>query len=283
LRILVHGTLTSGVLALLALGFSLVYGVGGIVNLAHGSFFMIGAYVAVSASTAWGLPLIVSVVIGVLAAAVSGVVLDRLVIRPVRHQPITVLIVTLAAAIFAASSVRYFYGTANRNLSGLVNGRVSIFGIGIEAARVLAFVVSTVCVVTVLVVLRKTAAGRVVRAVAEDAEAATLMGIDPGRVLLVVIAVGAALAGVAGVMTSPLEAIHPDMWLGPLTQAFAIVILGGLGSVEGTVAAAVLLGFVDRAVSIAGGDRYVGLISIGVILITLITRPQGLLGRKVAR
>lgn len=285
LLILIHGLLTSGVLALLALGFSLVYGVGGIVNLAHGSFFMVGAYLAVGASSAWGVPVAVAALVGVVGAAAAGVVLDRVIVRPVRNEPITVLIVTLGAAIFIAAGVRHFFGTADRNLDGLVGGSVSILGVQIQSTRVLAFVVSALSVAGALAILRLTSAGRNVRAVAQDPEAATLMGIDPARVLLAVMATGAGLAGLAGVMTAPFGAVFPDMWLTPLTQAFAIVILGGLGSIEGTVLAAILLGFVDRAVAfgLPNGERYVGLVSISVILVTLIARPQGILGRKIAR
>lgn len=280
-----QGALTSAVLALLALGFSLVYGVGGIVNLTHGSFAMIGAYVAVSASTSWGLPLAVALMVGVLAAAASGVVLDRIVIRPIRHEPVTVLIVTLATAIFVSALVRYLYGTEDRGLDGLVSGRMSILGVSVQSTRVLAFVVSALLVAATLLILRRTGIGRMVRAVAQDPEAATLMGIDPGMVLLGVLAAGAGLAGVAGVMVAPFGVVSPDMWLNPLVQAFAIVIMGGLGSVEGTVLAAVALGYVDRAVAfgVPDGDRYLGLISIGVILITLIARPQGILGRGAAK
>lgn len=284
-EILVRGALTGAVLALLALGFSLVYGVGGIVNLSHGSFYMVGAYVAVTASNDWGLPLVLALVVGVAAAAVSGVVLDRVVIRPVRHQPVTVLIVTLASATFVSALIRLIYGAEDRGLDGLATGSMSLFGVDLQTTRVLAFAVSAVFVVATLVVLRFTRIGRIVRAVAQDAEAATLMGIDPGHVLLGVIAAGAALAGLAGVMVSPFEVVNPDMWLRPLVQAFAIVIVGGLGSIEGTVIAAIVLGYVDRAVEfgIPDGGRYLGLISICLILITLVVRPQGILGRGQSR
>ena len=280
--ILVRGALTSGVLALLALGFSLVYGVGGVVNLAHGSFFMIGAYAGVSASTTLGLGAIPAAIVGVVVAGVAGMLLHLIVVRPVRTEPITVLIVTLGSAIFIAAAIRFLYGTADRGLPGIVSGSISIAGVQVQNTRLLAFIVSVIVVAALMVVLRRTAAGRIVRAVAQDPEAATLMGVDPGRVLLLVMGVGAALAGLAGVLVSPFEVVFPDMWLGPLTQAFAIVIVGGLGSIEGTVAAAIVLGFLDRAVAfgVPSGERFVDLIAVVVILLTLILRPQGILGTK---
>ena len=280
--VLVQGALTSAVIALVALGFSLVYGVGGIVNLAHGSFFMLGAYSAY-AMTQRGAPLLVAAVVGVLAAMVAGVLLERLVIAPIRHQEVAVLISTLAVAILVQSGVQFFYGGLERQLPGFVSGRVEVLGVGLQQTRVLAGLVALVAVVAVLLVLSKTPAGRMVRAVAEDEEASRLIGVRPERVTLYVLAIGAGLAGLAGVLTAPYGVLTPTMWLLPLTQAFAIVILGGLGSIQGTVLAAVVVGFLDRfvAFNVEDGDIKVGLVTVAVILGTLVLRPQGFLGKVV--
>ncbi len=281
--VLVQGALTSAVIALVAIGFSLVYGVGGIVNLAHGSFFMIGAYSAY-ATTEAGAPLAVAAVVGVLAAMLAGVLLERLVIAPIRHQEVAVLIATLAVAILVESGVRFFYGGLERQLPGFVDGSVGVFGVELQQARLLAGGVALLAIVAVLLVLTKSSAGRMVRAVAEDEEASRLIGVRPERVTLYVLAIGAGLAGLAGVLTAPYGVLTPTMWLLPLTQAFAIVILGGLGSIQGTVLASVVVGFLDRfvAFNVKDGDIKVGLVTVAVILATLVLRPQGLLG-KVAR
>ena len=281
--VLVQGALTSAVIALVALGFSLVYGVGGIVNLSHGSFFMIGAYSAY-AMTETGAPLILAAVVGVLAAVLAGVLLERLVIAPIRHQEVAVLIATLAVAILVQSGVQFFYGGLERQLPGFVDGAMSIGGVSLQQTRVLAGVVALATIVTVLLVLTRSPAGRMVRAVAQDEEASRLIGVRPERVTLYVLAIGAGLAGLAGVLTAPYGVLTPTMWLLPLTQAFAIVILGGLGSIPGTVLASVVVGFLDRfiAFNVKDGDIKVGLVTVAVILATLVLRPQGVLG-KVAR
>ena len=276
--ILVQGTLTSATLALVALGFSLVFGVGGTVNLAHGSFFMIGAYAAYRVVDA-GAPLLVGAVAGVLAAMAAGVLLDIFVVRPLRHQEVTLLIATLAVAILTEAVIRIIFGTADRNLRGFVNGSTNILGERVLSTRVVAFIVGAVVVATVLLVLTKTRAGRVIRSTAEDAEAAQLMAVRTDRVNMGVLALGAGLAGLAGVMVAPFQVVYPQMWLLPLTQAFAIVILGGLGSIQGTVVAAVLVGFLDRAVAYTFDEAKVGLVTIAVIIVTLVVRPQGLLGK----
>ena len=281
--VLVQGALTSAVIALVAIGFSLVYGVGGIVNLAHGSFFMIGAYSAFAMTEA-GAPVAIAAVVGILAAMLAGVLLERLIITPIRHQEVAVLIATLAVAILIESVVRYFYGGLERQLPGFVDGAVSVLGVDLQKARLLAGVVALVTIVIVLLVLTKTPVGRMVQAVAQDEEASRLIGVRPERVTLYVLAIGAGLAGLAGVLTAPYGVLTPTMWLLPLTQAFAIVILGGLGSIQGTVLASVIVGFLDRfvAFNVKDGDIKVGLVTVVVILATLVLRPQGLLG-KVAR
>lgn len=281
LQILVTGALTSGVLALLALGFSLVYGVGGVINLAHGSFFLVGAYAAVSADS-WGFPIILSIAFGVLAAGASGFVVDQLAVRPMGHSEINILISTLAAALFISAAARFIYGPADRGLPGLGSGALDIIGVRVQTTRVVAFLFAVAAVALVMALLRLTAAGRVMRAVAQDTEAATLMGIDTGRVRLAVTTVGAALAGLAGVLVSPFEVVNPTIWQGPLIDAFAIVIVGGLGSIEGTLLAALVLGYLDRSVAflLPTGERFAPLIALTVILVTLVARPRGLLGRR---
>lgn len=280
MEVLVQGALTSATIALVALGFSLVYGVGGILNLAHGSFFMIGAYGAVGAVEA-GAPLAVAAVVGVAAAAVAALLLERLVIAPVRHQEMALLIGTLAAAILTQSVVEYYGKTADRQLPGFVDGAVSVLGVDVQSSRVLAGVVAALAVVATLLVLQRTPAGRIVRAVAQDPEAAQLVGIRPVRVTRYVLMAGAGLAGLAGVLVAPYTVVNPTMWLQPLTQAFAIVILGGLGSIKGTVLAAVIVGYLDRFVAyqVPDGEVKVGLVTIAVIIATLVLRPSGLLGK----
>jgi branched-chain amino acid transport system permease protein len=282
-EVLVQGALTSATIALVALGFSLVYGVGGILNLAHGSFFMVGAYGAVATVEA-GAPLAAAALVGVAAAVVVGVLLDRLVITPIRHQEVALLIATLAVAILVQSVVEYFFEAADRQLPGFVDGAVSIVGVDVQSSRVLAGVVAALAVVVVLFVLQRTPVGRIVRAVAEDPEAAELVGIRPERVTRYVLAAGAGLAGLAGVLVAPYAVVNPTMWLLPLTQAFAIVILGGLGSVKGTVLAAVIVGYLDRFVAyqVPDGEVKVGLVTIAVIIATLVVRPSGLLGKPGA-
>lgn len=284
MEVLVQGALLSATIALVALGFSLVYGVGGIVNLAHGSFFMIGAY-SLYQLDQWGAPILVAAVVAVLVAVVAGVLLERLVISPIRHQEVTLLIATLAVAILVQQLIRDHYGAAQLSVPAFVNGRMELFGVALGKSRVFAAVAAVVVIALVLLVLNKTPAGRVVRAVAEDEEASRLVGVRPERVTLAVVALGAGLAGLAGVLVAPDAVVSPGMWLLPLTQAFAIVILGGLGSITGTVLASVVVGYLNAFVTyqVDDGSIKVGLVTVAVILTTLVLRPTGLLGKATVR
>ena len=284
-QIIVQGAVTSAVLALVALGFSLVYGVGGTVNLAHGSYFMVGAYGASVAEARFDAPLLLAAAIGVLAAGVVGLLVDQLVIRPVRASEVTVLITTLSTALLLQSVVTFFFGQPyNRGLSGFVRGGTDLLGVTVQSTRILALVVGVVVVGAAVAVLAFTSIGRTVRAVAQDPEAAQLMGVRTTVVSAGVMVAGAMLAGLAGVMVTPYQSANPTMWLIPLTQAFAVVILGGLGSIGGTIAAAGIIGFLDRAVAFGLPDGAVlaPLVTAVVILGTLILRPQGLVPGKAA-
>lgn len=279
--VLVQGTLTAATLALVAIGFSLVYGVGGIINFAHGSFFMIAAYTAFLVSDQGG-PIGLAVLAGVAAAMVGGALLYYLVIARLRHQEVAIVIATLSVAVLVESLVRNRFGLADRRLPGLREGSTSIFGVDVLTTRVVAGAISALAIIVVLLVLQKTPVGRMVRAVAQDDEAAVLMGVRPERVVLSVVVLGAGLAGLAGALVAPYQVVTPAMWLLPLTQAFAIVILGGLGSIYGTVLAAFVVGFLDRfvAFNVSDGEVKVGLVTIIVIIATLIVRPSGILGSK---
>ena len=282
MTVLVLGALTSATIALVAIGFSLIYGVGGIINLAHGSFFMIAAYATFSA-TDHGVPLTLAALFGVAMAALGGVIMFA-VIYPIRHQEVAILIATLSIAILTQQLVRNFYGGQEKQLPSFIDGRAEVFGVAVQESRLFAGIAAAVVIAVVVLVLVKSPAGRMVRAVAEDEEAARLIGVRPELVTLIVIASGAGLAGLAGVLTAPYGVVSPLMWVLPLTQAFAIVILGGLGSVYGTLLASVVVGYLDRIVAfnVNNGEVYVGLVTIVVILATLVLRPSGLLGQKVA-
>lgn len=279
--VLVLGAMQSAVYALLALGFTLIVGVGRLVNLAHGAFYAIGAYAAYTLVVVWKVPLLLGAAAAVLFTGVVGVGVERILIRPVRTSVMAVLILTLVFALLTEQLLYAAYGYTSRNIPAFTTATLQLFGVSVPGQRVVTFGVAAILVAALWVYVYHTPAGTAILAVAQDREAALYMGIDVDRVTRVTTGASAALAGAAGVLTSPLLVVSPHMWLLPLVKSFAIVILGGLGSIPGSLLASLVVGYAETAVSYFLTSALADLIPLLLILGMLLVRPTGLLGRHL--
>ena len=278
-EILVFGGLLGAVYALLSLGFSLSYGVARILNLAHGSFYMIGGYAYYVFLTLSGVDSVLSLVLAVALTFALGIALYLGLVRPVRTTPVRVLLITLSAAIVAQEVVTLVFGDRSVGAPFILGGISSPLGVVVENQRILAAVVSLAMFLGVWLLIRMTNLGRAVRAVAQDAEAASLMGIDDTRISLVTLGLSGATAGLAGVLLGPLTGIAPDAWLNATVVAFAVVILGGLGSIPGTFLAAFLVSYSQVVVAFEVSSSYEIIVPLAVIAVAVLVRPKGLLGK----
>ena len=278
-EILVFGGLLGAVYALLSLGFSLSYGVARILNLAHGSFYMIGGYAYYVFLTLSGVDSVLSLVLAVALTFALGIALYLGLVRPVRTTPVRVLLITLSAAIVAQEVVTLVFGDRSVGAPFILGGISSPLGVIVENQRILAAVVSLAMFLGVWLLIRMTNLGRAVRAVAQDAEAASLMGIDDTRISLVTLGLSGATAGLAGVLLGPLTGIAPDAWLNATVVAFAVVILGGLGSIPGTFLAAFLVSYSQVVVAFEVSSSYEIIVPLAVIAVAVLVRPKGLLGK----
>lgn len=279
--VLILGAIQSAIYALLAVGFTLIFGVGRVVNLAHGSFYAMGVYIAYTLVVVLRLPLLFGALAAVLAAGVIGVAMDRALIRPLRRSVLALLIVTVVFALLTEQIIYAAYGYTSRNIPSFTNQTVSVLGVNVVGQRGLAFLVAVVVLAAVWVLVYRTRFGSAILAVAQDREAAAYMGVDANAVFGAVMGLSAALAATAGVLTAPLLVVSPSMWVLPLIKSFAIVILGGLGSVPGSLLAAVFLGYSETAVSYFISGAFSDLVPLILILGTLLLRPSGLLGRQI--
>ena len=279
--VLVLGAINSAVYAMLALGFTLIFGVGRVVNLAHGTFYAIGVYVAYTLVVVARLPLLFGAAAAVVAAAAVGTGIERLLIQPVRQRTFAVLIVTVVFALFTQEIIYAAYGYTSRNIPSFVTQTLSIAGVTVAGQRSLTFAVAVLAIAAVWVLIYWTRFGSAVLAVAQDREAAVYLGVDADGVSRTVMALSAGLAAAAGVLVAPVLVVSPQMWVLPLVKSFAIVILGGLGSIPGSLCASVLLGYTETAISRFAGSAFSDLVPLVVILFTLLLRPSGLLGRTV--
>lgn len=252
-------------LMLVALGLSIVFGVMGVINLAHGEFVMLGAYGAVATTSVFG-SFWLSLLLAPVAVAVVGGLIERVLIRRLYRRPLETIVATFGLAIILREAIRQVAGSDFRNVSDPIRGSVSILGDDFPAYRlvVMGIVIALVAIIGLL--QSQTRLGLIARAVIQNPELAGALGIDVNVVYRVTFALGSALAAVAGVLVAPTVNVFPDMGPAFVISAFLAVLVGGLGSLRGLVAAVVLLGTVQYVLSqiftpVAGG---IGLLVIAI-------------------
>jgi len=287
-RIIVHTLVSGGVFAILAIGFSLIFGVARVLNMAHTAFYALAAFgTFYLLSSVVGLELAVApaIIIVVIIVGLLGMLVYKLVINPVREHHAAVLLITIALAMIAEEVLVWRFGGQNRTLRFLVPGSVDIFGITIVNQNLLTLGVVAVAIVAVWLILSKTKLGVAIRAVANDTEIAGLMGINASRVLMITMGIATVLAAIAGVVMAPLTTIVPGMWAPPLMTVMVVVIIGGLGSIKGSIIGAFILGLVsavsviDPLALLRGGGAYLNMtFTLAAMVIVLIVRPSGLFG-----
>jgi branched-chain amino acid transport system permease protein len=269
-----------GVYALLAIGFSLIFGVARIVNIAHTAFYMLAAYCFYALLTKTGLGLVVSAVVAVVAVTLVSVVCYRLVIEPVREHQSAVLIATIALALVFQELMLYTFGGHFLGIPSTLEGSLRFLGVGIPYQRLLILVVAAIMLALVWFTLYRTRLGLAIRATANDLEVANLMGMNVSRVAMATVAISVALASVAGVVVAPVYVVDPFMWLAPLVTMLAIVVLGGLGSLKGSLIGALIIGYVEAITVFAlpAGAYLKGAVALLIMVVVLLVRPEGLFG-----
>jgi branched-chain amino acid transport system permease protein len=269
-----------GVYALLAIGFSLIFGVARIVNIAHTAFYMLAAYCFYTLLTKTGLGFLLSGLISVGAVTLLSVVCYRLVIEPVREHESAVLIATIALALVFQELMLYTFGGHFLGIPSTLEGSVRFLGVSIPYQRLLILVVAAAALALVWFLLYRTRFGLAIRATANDLEVANLMGMNVHRVAMATVAISVALAAVAGVVVAPVFVVDPFMWLAPLVTMLAIVVLGGLGSMKGSLIGALIIGYVEAITvfAVPAGAYLKGAVALLIMVIVLLARPEGLFG-----
>jgi branched-chain amino acid transport system permease protein len=278
--ILVTGLVNGGVYALLAIGFSLIFGVARIVNIAHTAFYMLAAYAFYVLLVKFGLGILLSALIAVAGVTLLSLVCYKLVIEPVREHEAAVLIATIALALIFQELMLITFGGHYLGIPSTLEGVVRILGVSIPYQRVLILVIAAVMLTLVWFVLFRTRLGLAIRATANDLEVANLMGMNVQRVAMATVALSVSLAAVAGVVVAPVFVVDPFMWLAPLVTMLAIVVLGGLGSMKGSLIGALIIGYVEAITVFAlpAGAYLKGAVALAIMVAVLLARPEGLFG-----
>jgi branched-chain amino acid transport system permease protein len=278
-----NGLLAGAYYLLIALGLSLIFSLGGLVNLAHGAFYALGAYFAVKLAGALGFAgvLLVSPVL----VAIVGLVIERFLFRRFyRQDPALGLLMTFGLAMIAEQTLRLTFGAAPIPFSipDALRGQVFIGDFVYSRYRLLMLAVAAVAVVALGYLLQRTPFGRVVRAGVQNPDMVAALGISLAPYMSAVVAISVALAALAGVLLAPITGVHPAMGAEILTSAFVVVVIGGLGSFRGVVLAALIVGVV-RGLTVyfypAAAEASIYMLMVLVLLI----RPRGLLGERIQR
>jgi len=282
LEILIHGAVSSAIYAMLAVGFTLIFGVARILNLAHGTFYALGAYGAYFFTSHLKLPLFPAALLAIALVALFGVFVEKVLVRPMRRSQLAVLMITLAVALVVEQALFLTFGSEYRNVPEFVSTKFSIGGVDVGGQRLLALGVSMALIASLWIFIQRTRLGSAILAVSQDPEAANYMGIPSDRIFSIVMALSAALAATAGVLAGPFLTVQPTMWLLPIVKAFAIVIVGGLGSIPGSILAALMLGYAETIVGYTISTSWTEIVSVLATLLMLIFRPAGMFGKRAA-
>ena len=283
LTILVFGLATSGIYALMAVGVALIYGVGRVINFAHGAFYTLGAYLTYVYASRLGLGWWLGASLAILSVSFIAAAFDRLLVEPLREREIIQWIMTFAFAFAVRELIVIVFGARPYSIPAFAPGSVSVLGQTIAAQRLLIVGTSGLAIGLLWAFLYRTKTGKALRAVALNRTGAHLVGIPVRSAHAAVMSISAGLAALAGIVISPIKVVTPDMGLEPLLMAFTIVILGGIGSLRGSLVAALIVGYAGALVSFLWDPELVTFMALVVVFGVLIVRPTGLFGMAVER
>ena len=286
LSYLISGIGLGSVYAIIALGYSMVYGIAKMLNFAHGDVIMVGAYVAFFMLGQYNMPAIVAVFMSVLVCTVLGVLIERLAYKPLREaSSLAVLITAIGVSYLLQNTAQLLWTSSPKIFSSIIgNDSLVLFNgqLSISYINILTIVVCILIMVFLTLFINKTSTGRAMRACSEDKGAALLMGINVNKTISITFAIGSALAAIAAVLLcSTYPSVTPTLGSMPGIKAFTAAVLGGIGSIPGAFIGGLLLGIIENLAKAYISTQLSDAIVFGVLIIILLVKPAGLLGKKV--
>jgi len=286
LQHLINGISIGSVYAIIALGYTMVYGIAKMLNFAHGDIIMVGAYISFCVTNYLELPVFVSILASILVCTVLGVVIEALAYKPLRGTPsLAVLITAIGVSYFLQNSAQLIWGSAPKNFTSIVALKpIMLFDgrIVITDEVIVTVLVSILVMVSLTLFTGKTRMGKAMRAVSEDRDAAQLMGINVNQTISITFAIGSALAAVAGVLLcSTVPTLMPTTGSMPGIRAFTAAVFGGIGSIPGAMIGGILLGVIEALSKAYLPNQFSDAIVFGVLILVLLVKPTGLLGKQV--
>ena len=286
LQHLINGISIGSVYAIIALGYTMVYGIAKMLNFAHGDIIMVGAYISFCVTNYLHLPVFVSILVSIMVCTVLGVIIEALAYKPLRGTPsLAVLITAIGVSYFLQNSAQLIWGSAPKNFTSIVSLKpIMLFDgrIVITDEVIVTVLVSILVMVSLTLFTGKTRMGKAMRAVSEDRDAAQLMGINVNQTISITFAIGSALAAVAGVLLcSTVPTLMPTTGSMPGIRAFTAAVFGGIGSIPGAMIGGILLGVIEALSKAYLPNQFSDAIVFGVLILVLLVKPTGLLGKQI--
>lgn len=277
-QVLINGVVLGSTFALMAVGLTLIFGILRVINFTHGVLFMLGAYATWFLETHVGIPYLICVPLAALAIGAFGIGLELLVLRRFRGMLVEGAVVAIALATVIQNAAVLVLPSTPQTLTTPFDGTITSHGVVLSSQRAFIVVAAFALLAALALCISRTRIGRAVRALEQNVYAARLQGIEPGQVAPLVFGVGAMLAGLAGALIAPLQALLPGAGDQPLLASFVVVVLGGMGSVAGTLVAALTIGVVQSATTTYWTAPAAVATSFVLAIIVLVVRPQGFFG-----
>ena len=286
LSYLISGISLGSVYAIIALGYTMVYGIAKMLNFAHGDIIMVGGYISFCAMSYLGLPSVLAVVLAMLVCTALGIVIEGLAYKPLRGTPsLAVLITAIGVSYFLQNAAQLIWSSSPKNFTSVVTMKpISLAGgkIVITGEVLLTVAACILVMVGLTLFTSKTRTGKAMRAVSEDRDAAQLMGINVNQTISTTFAIGSALAAVAGVLLcSTVPTLQPTTGSMPGIRAFTAAVFGGIGSIPGAMLGGILLGIIETFSKAYLSTQFSDAIVFSVLIIILLVKPAGLLGKQV--
>ncbi len=279
-QILVQGLVLSGFYALIAVGFTLIFSVGRVLNLAYGSFLMLGGYIYYQGAQVAGLPKFPSLIIAAIAGAVFGMLVYRILVKRLSGNVVAVEIATLILAVVVQAAVILIFSPSPKSMWPLVPGVLRIGDASVTYNIFIAAVTSWVLLGGLFLFIGTTHMGRAIRAVSMDPKGAVISGIDPEKVNILTWAISGSFGAIAGVFLATYTQLDPNMWVTPLIIAVAVVIVGGIGSILGSLVAAHIIGMLETITTSLIAAELRGVATMLIIIAVLLVAPRGLFGKS---
>ena len=280
---LINGLQTGSVYALVALGYSMVYGIIKLLNFAHGDIIMVGAYMVYYAIASFVLPPVLAIVLAIAVSTLLGVTVEKVAYTPLRSAPrLSLLITAIGVSFLLENGAQLVFGADQKSMDPLITGSVMMGRVNVSYTAIVTIAVSLVIMVLLWFVVNKTKAGKAMRAVSEDMGAAQLMGISLNRTISMTFAIGSALAGIGSVLyLCAYTQASPTMGSMLGIKAFVAAVLGGIGSIPGAMIGGFTIGVLEALVAAAGFSMWKDAAVFLVLIIVLLFKPTGFLGKKM--